>query len=64
MLRLRKTEPALVRPYRVPHQLIAVAFTGVSGVLAGELSVNAEANKICDAYDRYAKVNALVQQRR
>jgi hypothetical protein len=37
MLRLRKIEPALVRPYRVPHQLIAVAFTGVSGVLAGEL---------------------------
>ena len=64
MLRLRKIEPALVRPYRVPHQLIAVAFTGVSGVLAGvSLCADAEAKEFCVDYYDYAEVNDSWRQR-
>jgi hypothetical protein len=33
-LRLRRIEPALERPFKVPHPAVAVVFTGVSGALA------------------------------
>ncbi len=36
LLRLRKIEPDLVRPFKVPHALVALVFTFVSGVLAGD----------------------------
>jgi amino acid transporter len=34
LLRLRRLEPELTRPFKIPHPLIAVVFTGVSGALA------------------------------
>jgi hypothetical protein len=37
LLRLRKIDPAMVRPFKVPHVLIAVVFTCVSGGLAGNM---------------------------
>ena len=33
-MRLRRLEPALIRPFKIPHPLMAVVFTGVSGALA------------------------------
>jgi hypothetical protein len=35
LLALRKKEPSLVRPFKIPHLAIAVVFTCVSGGLAG-----------------------------
>jgi hypothetical protein len=44
LLRLRKTEPALVRPFKIPHPSIAILFTIVSIGLAGELRVICKAS--------------------
>ena len=35
LLRLRKINPTMVRPFKVPHVLIAVVFACVSAGLAG-----------------------------
>ena len=35
LLRLRKIDPTMVRPFKVPHVLIAVVFACVSAGLAG-----------------------------
>ena len=43
LLALRKKEPLLVRPFKIPHLAIAVVFTCVSGGLAGG-SVNDACN--------------------
>ncbi len=36
LLRLRRTEPLLERPFKVPHALLAVVFTAASIGLAGD----------------------------
>jgi hypothetical protein len=50
LLRLRKIDPDLVRPFKVPHVLVAVVFTFVSGVLAGDSAVGMFCSELCCAH--------------
>ena len=47
LLRLRKIEPDLVRPFKVPHVLVALVFTFVSGALAGDSFMVMFCRKFC-----------------
>ncbi len=49
LLRLRKIEPDLVRPFKVPHVVVALVFTFVSGVLAGDSVMAMFCRKFCRA---------------